>query len=75
MVVGGGDAGGYAHKGAAIEADMALLARSGAAEQNRNRPRAMLNQLHNEKPNAWWLTHIHDGVDFFLLPGRAPRRW
>jgi TRAP-type C4-dicarboxylate transport system substrate-binding protein len=30
----------------------------------------MLNQLHNEKLNAWYLTHIHDGVNFFLYTSK-----
>ena len=40
------------YKGAAIEADVTILAKNSAAEQRENGAWAMLNQLHNEKLNA-----------------------
>ena len=58
------------YKGEAIEADVSILAKNGAAEQKENGAWAMLNQLHNEKLNAWYLTHIHDGVTFFLYTSK-----
>ena len=58
------------YKGEAIEADVTILAKNGAAEQKENGAWAMLNQLHNEKLNAWYLTHIHDGVNFFLYTSK-----
>ena len=58
------------YKGEAIEADVSILAKNGAAEQKENGAWAMLNQLHNEKLNAWYLTHIHDGVNFFLYTSK-----
>ena len=58
------------YKGEAIEADVSILAKNGAAEQKENGAWAMLNQLHNDKLNAWYLTHIHDGVNFFLYTNK-----
>ena len=58
------------YKGEAIEADVTILAKNSAAEQRENGAWAMLNQLHNEKLNAWYLTHIHDGVKFFLYTSK-----
>ena len=54
----------------AIEADVSILAKNSAAAQKENGAWAMLNQLHNEKLNAWYLTHIHAGVNFFLYTSK-----
>ena len=58
------------YKGEAIEADVTILAKNSAVDQKENGAWAMLNQLHNEKLNAWYLTHIHDGVKFFLYTSK-----
>ena len=61
------------YKGEAVEADVSILAKNSAAEQKENGAWAMLNQLHNERLNAWYLTHIHDGINFFLYTSKPHR--
>ena len=58
------------YKGAAVEADVTILAKNGAAEQQANGAWAMLNELHNRRLNAWYLTHITDGVFFYLYTNK-----
>ena len=54
------------YRGALAEGDVTSLANTGPTEQRKNGAWDILNQLHNEKLNAWYLTHIGDGVQFFL---------
>ena len=58
------------YKGELIEADVTILAKNSAIEQRENGAWAMLNELHNDKLNAWYLTHIHDGINFFLYTNK-----
>ena len=61
------------YAGELIEANVTILAKNSAIEQRANGAWAMLNGLHNEKLNAWYLTHIHDGIRFFLYTSRPHR--
>ena len=63
------------YKGAMVEADVTSLANRSSAEQRENGAWAIINELHNEKLNAWYLTHIIDGVRFLLVHRQARRRW
>ena len=54
------------YKGVLIEGDVTVLANTSAAEQRKNGAWEIINALHNEKLNAWYLTHIVDGVPFFI---------
>ena len=54
------------YKGVLVEADVTTLANTSAAEQRGNGAWEIINRLHNEKMNAWYLTHIIDGVKFFI---------
>ena len=54
------------YKGVLVEADVTSLANTSAAEQRANGAWDIINKLHNKKMNAWYLTHISDGVRFFV---------
>ena len=54
------------YKGVLVEGDVTSLANTTAAEQRKNGAWNIINKLHNEKMNAWYLTHIIDGVRFFI---------
>ena len=54
------------YKGAAIEAGVRDLATNESADQRKNGAWAMLNEVHNRKMNAWFLTQIIDGVKFYV---------
>lgn len=54
------------YKGAAIEAEATLLARRSPSEQRRNGAWAMINEVHNRKMNAQYLTYLLHDVRMFL---------
>lgn len=54
------------YKGILIEGDVTSLATTSATEQRRNGAWDIINNLHNERMNAWYLTHIINGVRFFI---------
>ena len=54
------------YKGVLVEGDVTSLANTSAAEQRENGAWEIINTLHNKKMNAWYLTHIMDGVKFFI---------
>ena len=58
------------YKGTMIEADVTSLANVPSAEQRSNGAWAILNDLHNKKMNAWYLTHIINGVPFYLYTSK-----
>lgn len=58
------------YKGTLVEGDVIILAKNGAAEQRANGAWAMINELHNKKMNAQYLTHMADGVKFFLYTSK-----
>ncbi len=54
------------YKGTAIEAGVRDLATNESADQRKNGAWAMLNEIHNRKMNAQFLTQIIDGVKFYV---------
>lgn len=54
------------YRGALPQGDVFNLAQNDPAAQRRNGAWAILNTLHNENLNAWYLTALIAGVDFFL---------
>ena len=52
--------------GAVPEGDVISVARNESAEQRRNGAWAMINEIHNQKLNAWYLTHLMNGVRFHI---------
>lgn len=54
------------YRGAMPQGDVFNLAQNDPAAQRRNGAWALLNALHNEKLNAWYLTALIAGVEFFL---------
>jgi len=52
--------------GAVPEGDVISVARNESAEQRRNGAWALINQVHNQKLNAWYLTHLMNGVRFHI---------
>jgi len=58
------------YKGTMIEADVTSLANVSSAEQRSNGAWAIVNELHNEKMNAWYLTQIINGVPFYIYTSK-----
>lgn len=61
------------YRGALPEGAVFNLMDNDPADQRRNGAWALLNALHNEKINAWYLTTLLSGVEFFLyttMPGK-----
>ena len=54
------------YKGTMPGGDVFILARNEPSEQRKNGAWAMINKLHNDKMNAWYLTNLTGGVQFFL---------
>lgn len=54
------------YRGALPHADVFNLAHNSPAEQRRNGAWAILNALHNEHMNAWYLTSLSAGIPFFI---------
>ncbi|MCG6875801.1 MAG: ABC transporter substrate-binding protein [Betaproteobacteria bacterium] len=60
-------------RGAAPAGDVISVARNESAEQRENGAWAMINEYYNQKINAWYLTHLFNGVRFHLYttkPGK-----
>lgn len=58
------------YKGTAIEAGVSDLATKETAVQRRNGAWEMLNDIHNKKMNAWYLTQIINGVQFYVYTSK-----
>ena len=58
------------YKGVMPEGDVTILANNSTQRQRENGAWAIINKLHNEKMNAWYLTHIIDGVHFFIYTSK-----
>lgn len=58
------------YRGELGEADVLNLAKVTPAEQRRNGAWAILNELHNKKLNAWYLTTLIAGVKFYLYTSK-----
>lgn len=54
------------YRGAMPQGDVFNLAHNDPADQRRNGAWALLNALHNEKINAWYLTTLIAGIEFFI---------
>jgi TRAP-type C4-dicarboxylate transport system substrate-binding protein len=54
------------YKGMMVEADAAILTSKSFVEQRKAGAWALLNKLHNEKVNAWYLAAYGDGVQFYI---------
>lgn len=52
--------------GALPEGDVISVARNESAEQRKSGAWALINEVHNRKLNAWYLTHLINGVRFYL---------
>ena len=53
---------------------MISVARNESAEQRKNGAWALINEEYNKKLNAWYLTHLFNGVRFHLYttkPGKV----
>lgn len=61
------------YKGTMIEADVPILARNSVVDQRENGAWKMLNDLHNEKMNAQYLTHFGGGIRFFLYTSKPAK--
>ena len=57
--------------GAVPAGDVISVARNESAEQRRNGAWALINQVHNQKLNAWYLTHLMNGVRFHIYTSKA----
>ncbi len=58
------------YRGVLPEGDVFNLARNEAADQRRNGAWALINALHNDKMNAWYLTTLNGGIKFFVYTTR-----
>ncbi|MGH8695358.1 MAG: TRAP transporter substrate-binding protein DctP [Burkholderiales bacterium] len=52
--------------GAVPEGDVISVARNESAAQRKNGAWALINEVHNQKLNAWYLTHLMNGVRFHI---------
>jgi TRAP-type C4-dicarboxylate transport system substrate-binding protein len=56
--------------GALPEGDVISVARNESAEQRRNGAWKLINGVHNQKLNAWYLTHLMNGVRFHIYTNK-----
>ncbi len=61
------------YKGIMVEGDITILANTTPAEQRANGAWDIINKLHNEKLNAQYLTHVSDGVPFYLYTSKPAK--
>lgn len=54
------------YRGTLPEGDVFILARNEPSDQRENGAWAMINKLHNEKMNAWYLTNTSGGIQFYV---------
>jgi TRAP-type C4-dicarboxylate transport system substrate-binding protein len=52
------------------EGDVMSLARNESAEQRKNGAWKLINEVHNQKLNAWYLTHLMNGVRFHIYTSK-----
>ncbi len=52
--------------GAFPAGDVISVARNESADQRKNGAWALINEAHNQKMNAWYLTHLTNGVRFHI---------
>ena len=52
------------------EGDVISLARNESAEQRKNGAWKLINEVHNQKLNAWYLTHLMNGVRFHIYTSK-----
>jgi TRAP-type transport system periplasmic protein len=60
-------------RGAVPAGDVISVARNESAEQRANGAWAMINDQYNRKLNAWYLTHLFNGVRFHLYTTKPPK--
>lgn len=56
--------------GALPEGDVISVARNESAEQRANGAWQLINEVHNQKLNAWYLTHLMNGVRFHIYSSK-----
>jgi TRAP-type C4-dicarboxylate transport system substrate-binding protein len=56
--------------GALPEGDVISVARNESAEQRANGAWQLINEVHNRKLNAWYLTHLMNGVRFHIYSSK-----
>ena len=56
--------------GALPEGDVISVARNESAEQRRNGAWKLINGVHTQKLNAWYLTHLMNGVRFHIYTNK-----
>lgn len=56
--------------GAVPEGDVISIARNESAEQRKNGAWKLINEVHNQKLNAWYLTHLMNGVRFHIYTSK-----
>jgi len=59
--------------GALPEGDVISVARNESAEQRKNGAWALINEAHNQKLNAWYLTHLMNGVRFHIYTSKPAK--
>lgn len=59
--------------GAVPEGDVFVVGHTSLAEQRENGAWEMINELHNEKLNSWYLTTINSGVQFYIYTTKPPK--
>jgi len=59
------------YAGAMPEGDVISVARNESAAQRKNGAWKLINEQHNKKMNAWYLTHLMNGVRFFIYTTKA----
>jgi TRAP-type C4-dicarboxylate transport system substrate-binding protein len=59
--------------GALPEGDVISVARNESAEQRANGAWALINAQHNAKLNAWYLTHLMNGVRFHIYTSKPAK--
>jgi TRAP-type C4-dicarboxylate transport system substrate-binding protein len=56
--------------GAVPEGDVISVARNESADQRKNGAWKLINEVHNQKLNAWYLTHLMNGVRFHIYTSK-----
>lgn len=61
------------YAGALPEGDVISVARNESAEQRKNGAWALINEVHNQKMNAQYLTHLFGGVRFHIYTSKPAK--
>lgn len=61
------------YKGAVPAGDVFVVAHVPPAEQRKNGAWKAINELHNKKLNAWYLTVVNYGVPFYIYTSKAAK--